>query len=414
MAGILSICSLHTVLVVFFLAIARTAVGLNIAYCSSDNTGSDFAEVTNHYQSNGACFQTCVGQYAFAVLRGSQCWCSDYVPAATTSTASCNQPCPGYPSDLCGSSTESLFAYIALRKSPSGTAGGSSSSPTSTIAPSSVTSVVSQVTPSTTAVVQTTQAISSSSTSSTSTTTSSTSVTPMSTTSTSTTSTSTTPASTTSTSTAAAAILIPTTPATTFTTTWTPTPMTSVITVTGQVKTITITPTQPAAATGTQTLPEKSSSGFLSNTGKVAGLFVGVALIFFIAAALAILLCLRRRRNRVAAGAGPNAGGGETPQRRPSRLSEMALVGRKTGEKSLPSIRTSGWGPSIGGEKSPDDTITPADGRRSSFPLIVDQRLDPITVWNPIHANGSHVSVRSFRDDQDYSRRMLRVANPDH
>lgn len=159
-------------------------------------------------------------------------------------------------------------------------------------------------------------------------------------------------------------------------------------------------------------MPQKSSSGFLSHTGKVVGLFVGVALIFFIAALLAILLCLRRRRERGAAADVLNTRGGETPQRRPSRLSQMALVGRTTGEKSLPSIRTSGWGPSIGGEKSPDDTITPADGRRSSFPRIVDQRLDPVTVWNPIHANGSHVSVRSFRDDQDYSRRMLRVSSP--
>lgn len=44
MAGILSVCNLHTLVVFFFLAIARTAVGLNIAYCSSDNTGSTFAE----------------------------------------------------------------------------------------------------------------------------------------------------------------------------------------------------------------------------------------------------------------------------------------------------------------------------------------------------------------------------------
>ena len=138
---------------------------------------------------------------------------------------------------------------------------------------------------------------------------------------------------------------------------------------------------------------------------------MGVALIFLIAAALAIWLFLRRRRNRGAAAVEPKSGS-ETPQRRPSRLSQMGLVGRTTGEKSLPSIRTSGWGPSIGGEKSPDDTITPADGRRSSFPRVVDQRLDPVTVWNPIHANGSHVSVRSFRDDQDYSRRMLRVSSP--
>ncbi|SLM34137.1 Carbohydrate-binding WSC, subgroup [Lasallia pustulata] len=394
------------------LAIAGTATALNIAYCSSENTGSDFAAVTNHFQSNGACFQTCNARYAFAVLQGSDCWCSNYVPADTTSTDSCSQPCPGYPSDLCGSSSDNLFGYIALKNSPSGTA-GHSSNPTSTSAPITASSIDSQVTPSTTANVRTTQAISSSSTPSSSTTLPSTSSTPASSTSITPASSAsiTPPSSTSSTSTTAAVVLAPVIPATTLATslatTWTPTPMTSVITVTGQVKTITITPTQPAAATGAPLEQKKSDGGFLTHTGKVVGLFVGVALIILIAAALAISCFLRRRRARAAAAAVTKTGG-ETPQRRPSRLSQMCLVGQTTGagEKYLPSIRTSGWGPSIGGEKSPDD-ITPADAR------VVDQRLDPVTVWNPLHTNGSHISVQSFRDDQDYSRRMLRVANPD-
>ena len=36
---------------------------------------------------------------------------------------------------------------------------------------------------------------------------------------------------------------------------------------------------------------------------------------------------------------------------------------------------------------------------------IVDQRLDP-GAWYP---NGSHTSLASFRDDYDYSRRVLHV-----
>ena len=70
-------------------------------------------------------------------------------------------------------------------------------------------------------------------------------------------------------------------------------------------------------------------------------------------------------------------------------------------------IQTSGLGTGNGSEKSPADTLE----RRSSYPRIVDQRLEPTALWNPIHDNGSHVSVRSFRDDQDYSRRMLRVSD---
>ena len=57
------------------------------------------------------------------------------------------------------------------------------------------------------------------------------------------------------------------------------------------------------------------------------------------------------------------------------------------------------------------DTVGLMDRRRSSNPMrIVDQRLNPTAVWNPLHDNGSHASIGSFRDDQDYSRRMLRVS----
>lgn len=98
----------------------------------------------------------------------------------------------------------------------------------------------------------------------------------------------------------------------------------------------------------------------------------------------------------------------------------MGLVGaggtqrEKTGP-TIPVIQTSGWGPSNanGSEKSPADTLSAVD-RRSSYPRVVDQRLEPTALWNPLHDNGSHVSVRSFRDDQDYSRRMLRVSPLSH
>ena len=126
---------------------------LNVQYCSNTNTGSGYSQgpsiapswscpqhhnadfggvVTNQYQSNGACHDTCLQNYAFAVLQGNACWCSNDAPGDTTSTSDCGDPCPGFPSDKCGSSSGNLFGYIALNKAPSGTQGGSSSAPTST------------------------------------------------------------------------------------------------------------------------------------------------------------------------------------------------------------------------------------------------------------------------------------------
>ncbi|KAI4172333.1 MAG: hypothetical protein LQ343_003591 [Gyalolechia ehrenbergii] len=181
------------------------------------------------------------------------------------------------------------------------------------------------------------------------------------------------------------------------------------MTVTGQVKTITITPTAPSTAIQASQPPE---GGFMSHPGKVAGLFVGVGLIICLAAAALIWFCLRRKRDAEAETIASTTGG-ETPQRRQSKLSTIGLLGgtRRSNRKSVPKIQTSGWGAGNSTEKSPTDT--PIDYRRTSYPRIVDQRLEPAALWNPLQDNGSHVSIQSFRDDQDYSRRMLRVANPD-
>lgn len=141
-------------------------------------------------------------------------------------------------------------------------------------------------------------------------------------------------------------------------------------------------------------------------------MFVGIVLLIMIIAAVIIGLWARRRRNAGRIAVRSNAGD-DTPQRRPSRLSQMALVSpanpRSTGEAVAPGIQTSDWGLSNPADKSPTGTITPLD-KRTSYGRMVDQRLDPVALWNPLHDNGSHVSVRSFRDDQDYSRRMLRVS----
>ncbi|KAL8920403.1 MAG: hypothetical protein Q9208_006284 [Pyrenodesmia sp. 3 TL-2023] len=183
------------------------------------------------------------------------------------------------------------------------------------------------------------------------------------------------------------------------------------MTVTGQVKTITITPTAPPTSAA---VTQSRDGGFMSDPGKVAGLFVGVALIICLIAAALVWFFLRRKRDAEAEAIASTAGG-ETPQRRVSKMSTMGLLGgtrRSNNRKSGPTIHTTGWGPgNTSTEKSPTDT--PIDYRRTSYPRVVDQRLEPTALWNPLQDNRSHVSVQSFQDDQDYSRRMLRVANPD-
>lgn len=97
--------------------------------------------VTDIYQSNGACYDQCISSYAFAILLGEDCWCSNYAPADTVDVSECDTPCPGYPDDLCGNTSQDLYGYIALTISPSGTIGASSSasSTSSSSAPSTST-----------------------------------------------------------------------------------------------------------------------------------------------------------------------------------------------------------------------------------------------------------------------------------
>ncbi|KAL8728545.1 MAG: hypothetical protein Q9181_005313 [Wetmoreana brouardii] len=383
-------------LLILFASNSPVADALTQSLCSSQNTGADSQLMSDNYQSNGKCFDTCKANYAFAVVQGKNCWCSNFAPADTTSTGSCNTPCPGYPFEQCGSS--GFFGYIPLNKAPLGTLGASSQSQSSTSSPFELATSSSQVTPSTN--LETTTETTTTSTPAQS----STHYVPVPVRVTTTSSPPPSPPSTTSST--------PTTSSLESSSssepTWTPTPITSVMTVTGQVTTITITPTGPPSAAAAA---QSDKGGFMSHPGKVAGLFVGVGVIICLIAAALIWFFLRRKRDSEAEMLGSTAGG-ETPQRRQSKLSTMGLLGgtrRSNKRKSVPAIQTSGWGPGNGPEKSPSDT--PIDYHRASYPRVVDQRLEPTALWNPLQDNGSHVSIQSFRDDQDYSRRMLRVSD---
>ncbi|KAL1872025.1 hypothetical protein VTK73DRAFT_1693 [Phialemonium thermophilum] len=105
---------------------------ISMDYCAKINTANMAA---NHsiFQSDGLCHDFCLNDgFALAVIHGDSCWCSDYVPDKSTqvSVDQCSDPCPGFPSDVCGGN--GLFGYMGLNKSPSGTIAGGSSSPSTT------------------------------------------------------------------------------------------------------------------------------------------------------------------------------------------------------------------------------------------------------------------------------------------
>src|SRR5436853_2953921 len=85
------------------------------------------------FQSNGWCSTHCQDDYAFAVVKGNNCWCSNYIPADQSSVSDCSGKCPGYPAESCGSLSNNLFGHVALSKSPSGTMGAAASSTSSTV-----------------------------------------------------------------------------------------------------------------------------------------------------------------------------------------------------------------------------------------------------------------------------------------
>jgi cell wall integrity and stress response component len=107
--------------------------------------------VTSTYQSNGLCYDHCEGDgYAFAIVQGSDCWCSNYVPGTTVDTSNCDTDCPGYPDDKCGNTDSNLYGYMTAGNKPSGTTGASTVSTTSII-PN--TSTITETGPTTTLII---------------------------------------------------------------------------------------------------------------------------------------------------------------------------------------------------------------------------------------------------------------------
>ncbi|KAI9808972.1 MAG: hypothetical protein M1826_003950, partial [Phylliscum demangeonii] len=144
-----------------------------------------------------------------------------------------------------------------------------------------------------------------------------------------------------------------------------------------------MTPSISAQATGVAAAATAIRHPFWSSHSKVAGLFTGIGLLV-LGLAVAVAVGWWRARQQRASGKA-RAGKKATPSKKGQSTSEGMLVQGHGARESGPS---------------------PADQTRSS-PPVVDQRLDPAAFPK------THASVRSVKDSQDYSRRVLRVANPE-
>ncbi|KAK2797492.1 hypothetical protein FQN50_009175 [Emmonsiellopsis sp. PD_5] len=374
--------------VIYVLAALQTflpAAAISLDYCSSLNTGSDFDAVQSTYQSNGACRDTCVGKYAFAILQGKSCWCSNLQPGDTTSTDDCSDRCPGFPSDRCGNAKKGLYGYLILDRKASGTVGQAtktslSVSITTFLGPwESFTAVISSnspalpasslsqtpsydVAPEPTAKLDPNSSVLTSNVQSTFLSRAST--------------TSSTDSKSEMVSTLTSHITTP------------PTGTSS-----GDIVTLTIGPGS------SQTGPANASGGSAPlSGGAIAGIIIGALLAFGLAlAAVLWIFCMRRRRDKEM-----SDDSATSPYDRPVPSPSFHGTIQSPTMSYTPSRPTHN---AYGSNGAPSQT-----GNRLSVPAFTDSRMKKDAA---IYPNGSRHSNVSLQDNQDYSRPVLRLTNPD-
>lgn len=142
------------------------------------------------------------------------------------------------------------------------------------------------------------------------------------------------------------------------------------------------------------------TSSFWDSTGKVVGVFVAVGIIVFLLGIAILCVCRTRKRRK-------DEEKSEVPPRPTRQMSAGQPVSRSASLLQLLGRR----------EKSRhnDGSISTTDGNQrmsrspTNLPIpAVDQRLDPQSMMIRFEDNDSRVS---FRDEDDYSRRVWRVTN---
>lgn len=166
----------------------------------------------------------------------------------------------------------------------------------------------------------------------------------------------------------------------------------------------TITVSNPGSLTPDNSRPTVTmdrSSSFWDSTGKVAGVFVAVGLVIAILAMSIFWMC-RSRRNRK----------DEEKHEEPPQIIVRQMSGNQSVSRSASLLHLLGrrerhrqeelTSPTSNGNnrlsRTPTDLVVP----------VVDQRLDPQSMMIRFDDNDSRTS---FRDEEDYSRRVWRVTN---
>ncbi|CAN3368733.1 hypothetical protein DICA3_F19922 [Diutina catenulata] len=409
--------------------VATGAHALSLNMCASANTGGG-SSVSDIYMSNGFCLNHCQG-YAFGVVQGQDCWCTNEAPGSTTDVGSCDMDCPGYPDEKCGG--DGLFGYIKIPGGrPSGTQQESSKAPESTIEPESehhdtpspaksdpvkvsvsvvptvevVTSIVEQVVTATPSPVTTTKETTETTTSR---------------------STSSSTVSSTQTSESSSAEPSPKHSS------LRPTTIVSVKTVNGKpsavVSTQFVTASPTPSPTPSEAPPEPSESakpqnkGFFDSTGKVAGTFtaVGVVVVALCSLLLWCCCCAGARKStddeayteeESVVSVNDEKAAPPTVSDTPSTAAPAYTKHARQNSVSAGLLNMFGGSPSdnVNRSSSRKKLVDPAGDDDIIAPPLTqfDHRLDPSTMFL-----GPNFSEKSLDDDVDYSRRVLRVANPD-
>ncbi|KAJ1333685.1 cell wall integrity and stress response component [Microdochium nivale] len=338
-------------------AVAAFAVGhaaaelIPMTFCATFNTASMQAN-SSIYQSDGLCRDFCsASKNAFAIVKDSNCWCSDYTPANSiqVDTNKCNTPCPGFPSDTCGGA--GVWGYIKLSAQPLGVKGGDNASPTSP-PPTEI--------PPTTAAVPTT-------------------LVPTPTPD---------PPKTSSTRSSTTKPTAPNTNPPPSNTATTPVVVVSTVTANGGTSQVTITLPASNNSNNAASNSEMSTAGEGLTTGAAVGIAVGVLGIVAIIAGVCVFFWLRRRKQtqQEAAVERSNSGRGSSAGMMGTPRTEMASI----------------W-----------DSEQLSTGRRNSRLMPHDPRMDPFAGNIYAQANKSRESINTLQDNHDYSRKVLRTTNPD-
>ena len=177
---------------------------------------------------------------------------------------------------------------------------------------------------------------------------------------------------------------------------------------TGQVKTILVTPSAVATANPTLGQGPSVQRGSGLSKGTVVGIVIGSALAVGLAVSCLVWFLLRRRHARSSGDRSSSTWGPGTFARDshldpskdlPSRqVSQMSSAGLLASGKS-PRIQTTGLGGSNHG-RSPDSTLPSPGDRRS---VGTDQRLNPYALYAHDDSRNSNISLQ---DNQDYSRQL--------